>query len=71
MNFPDSFVRRTKDLLGDDYLELEKALENLPSISVRVNKKMNYVPSEEQVPWCESGYYLKERPLFTADPFLH
>jgi len=71
MNFPDSFVKKTKDLLGDDYLELEKALESTPSISIRVNNKMNYVPSEEQVTWCENGYYLKERPLFTADPFLH
>lgn len=25
----------------------------------------------EQVPWCEYGYYLSERPQFTFDPLLH
>lgn len=24
-----------------------------------------------KVPWCEEGYYLHERPLFTFDPLLH
>jgi 16S rRNA C967 or C1407 C5-methylase (RsmB/RsmF family)/NOL1/NOP2/fmu family ribosome biogenesis protein len=24
-----------------------------------------------KVPWCAPGYYLSERPLFTADPLLH
>ena len=23
------------------------------------------------MPWCDSGFYLDERPLFTADPLLH
>jgi len=71
MFLPELFVKRTKDLLGEDFPELKKALESTPPISIRVNNKMKYVPSEEHVSWCESGYYLKERPLFTADPFLH
>jgi len=25
----------------------------------------------EQVPWCANGYYLNERPSFTADPLFH
>ena len=25
----------------------------------------------QQVPWCEYGFYLKERPVFTLDPLLH
>ena len=25
----------------------------------------------EQVPWCEYGFYLNERPQFTLDPLLH
>ena len=25
----------------------------------------------QQVPWCENGFYLKERPVFTFDPLLH
>ena len=26
---------------------------------------------EEKNPWCEYGFYLKERPAFTLDPLLH
>ena len=25
----------------------------------------------ERVPWCQDGYYLKQRPAFTMDPLLH
>ena len=32
---------------------------------------MEYQPSEDKVAWCDSGYYLHERPLFTADPLFH
>lgn len=71
MNLPESFVSRTKNLLGNEFQELEKALESTAPTSVRVNDKMAYKPSDEQVAWCETGYYLKERPLFTADPLFH
>ena len=71
MNLPEAFVIRTKKLMGDEYQELEKALETAPPTSVRVNNKIEYQPSTEQVTWCKSGFYLKERPLFTADPFFH
>jgi 16S rRNA C967 or C1407 C5-methylase (RsmB/RsmF family)/NOL1/NOP2/fmu family ribosome biogenesis protein len=26
---------------------------------------------EQQIPWCEYGFYLDERPAFTLDPLLH
>ena len=71
MNLPEAFVTRTKKLLGNEYQELEKALKIVPPTSVRVNTKTEFKPSDEKIPWCESGYYLKERPLFTADPLLH
>ena len=71
MNLPESFVSRTKNLLEDEFQELEKALEGTAPTSIRVNDKMEYTPSGEQVAWCEMGYYLKERPLFTADPLFH
>jgi 16S rRNA C967 or C1407 C5-methylase (RsmB/RsmF family)/NOL1/NOP2/fmu family ribosome biogenesis protein len=71
MNLPESFVSRTKNLLGDEFQDLEKALEGQVPTSIRVNDKMDYQPSDEKVAWCEKGYYLKERPLFTADPLFH
>ena len=71
MKLPEAFERRTKELLGDDYQEFEKALGIVPPTSVRVNDKIVYQPSKEQVAWCESGFYFEERPLFTADPLFH
>ena len=71
MNLPETFVNRTINLLGDEFRELEKALEGNAPTSIRVNSKMDYRPSEEKVAWCNTGYYLKERPLFTADPLFH
>ena len=72
MNLPQAFAERTKKLLGDDeYSLFEKALSDALSLSVRVNDKMDFAPSDERVSWCEAGFYLRERPLFTADPFFH
>ena len=71
MNLPENFVRRTTALLGEEFRDLEKALEGIAPTSIRVNNKMDHIPSEERVAWCETGYYLKERPLFTADPLFH
>ena len=71
MNLPEAFVNRSLILLGDEFRELEKALEGIAPTSIRVNNKMNYQPSDEKVAWCDTGYYLKERPLFTADPLFH
>ena len=71
MTLPEAFIRRTTELLGDDFGALEKALGETPPTSIRVNNKMDYAPSKNQVPWCETGYYLDERPLFTADPLFH
>ena len=71
MKLPEAFVKRTKDLLGAEFGALEQAFLELPPTSVRVNDKFKYQPSDEEVAWCSSGYYLKERPLFTADPLFH
>jgi len=71
MNLPEAFIRNTKNIVGAEYTALEKALESPTPISIRINNKMDYVPSNEQVAWCETGYYLKNRPLFTADPLFH
>jgi len=44
-------------------------------VSIRFNPAKNfdksYLPIAEQVAWCETAVYLKERPFFTFDPFLH
>lgn len=41
--------------------------------SIRMNVRKLPVASSRvnQVPWCEQGYYLDERPVFTLDPIFH
>ncbi len=71
MRLPEAFVERTQKILGKEFPLFETAVEQPSPVSVRVNNKMKYIPSENRVPWCDTGYYLDERPLFTADPFFH
>ncbi|MEA4975470.1 MAG: rRNA cytosine-C5-methyltransferase [Paludibacter sp.] len=72
LELPVDFVERTKLLLGEEYPAFEEALIERSPVSVRVNDKfVDYKPSGKVVPWCNSGFYLDERPLFTADPLLH
>lgn len=72
LELPVSFVERTRSLLGEEYPAFEEALNVASPVSVRVNDKLaDYKPSGQVVPWCHTGFYLKERPLFTADPLLH
>lgn len=72
MIIPPLFAERTESLLGVEYPLFVKALESASPVSVRINDKLrDFLPSEKKVPWCSNGYYLKERPLFTADPLFH
>ncbi len=71
MNLPAPFTDAMKYLLKDHYGSFADALNKPSPVSVRVNNKLPYIPSTDKVAWCNDGYYLNERPLFTADPFLH
>jgi len=71
MTLPQSFISRTKLILKDEYPEFENALNSVAPTSIRYNNKFEYKDDNEPVKWCESAFYLKERPLFTADPLFH
>ncbi len=71
ISLPKAFIKRTREILGEEYGLFENALNEKPPVSIRVNNKVQYIPSAERVPWCEDGFYLEERPIFTADPFFH
>lgn len=71
MNLPEKFIAASKELLQEDFPKFLQALEMPAPISIRVNDKLPLKPSEEKVSWCNEGYYLSERPLFTADPLFH
>ncbi len=72
MRLPDSFTSRMQHLLGDEYTQFTAALEKEVNTSVRINRaKWDHPIELPRVGFCESGYYLKERPVFTLDPFFH
>ena len=72
MNFPHEFIARTRLLLGENYPVLEEALQKEAPVSIRINpvKQKNVLPYEK-VDWCNTGYYLPQRPSFTFDPLFH
>lgn len=59
--------------LGNESEAFFQALATAPPVSIRYNpaKNQHTIPDTERVPWCENGCYLKERPVFTLDPFFH
>jgi 16S rRNA C967 or C1407 C5-methylase (RsmB/RsmF family)/NOL1/NOP2/fmu family ribosome biogenesis protein len=71
IQLPDTFTERMRLLLGHDFDVFMASFQETLPVSIRVNRQKNQTEPGEQVKWCKSGYYLPERPLFTADPLLH
>jgi len=73
MNLPQTFIERTRQLLGEDtYSAFQEALANEVPVSIRPNLTKCDKPVEgEPIPWATSGVYLRNRPTFTFDPLFH
>ncbi len=51
---------------------LVEAIQQPAPITVRTNPaKSKLEPSVNRIPWSSNGFYLNQRPLFTADPLFH
>jgi len=72
---PPALVRRLGAFAGFDTAAFEAAHEQEGSLtSIRLNPAKPHGPdiSDLQgVPWCDTGFYLPERPVFTLDPLFH
>lgn len=70
---PEAFKKRIQIQPYIDAEQLFEALEKQSPVSLRINiDKWSHSPVAAQpVPWCNSGYYLDERPSFTLDPLFH
>ncbi len=75
---PEDFISYTTQLLGNErFLQLSKALEKEPEVSVRLNPfkinpdKATIINENGRVAWCDHAWYLQQRPNFTFDPLLH
>lgn len=73
MILPEIFQTRLKDKIGDTSFEAYvDSFEDKPIVSVRHNQHKGHIPAQHpSVPWCDLGYYLDERPIFTLDPAFH
>ena len=72
LQLPEAFERRMKQTLGAEFERFRQALATPSPTSIRVNLLKHLPVSEaEGVPWCSTGFYLKERPVFTLDPHFH
>jgi len=74
------FIERTKKLLRVEYDEFEAVLDTQSPVSIRINPfkpvditvcDIFFADNTENIPWCETGRYLAERPSFTFDPLFH
>lgn len=73
MTLPEEFEKMVR-AYGDTYAAtLLDALATESSVSVRANtlKGAAPLPADGPVPWCPTGVYLAERPLFAADAAWH
>ncbi|GAB2826456.1 methyltransferase RsmF C-terminal domain-like protein [Ferruginibacter profundus] len=77
MNLPESLIQSLQQVKGFDEEAFKKVhLSGEQITSVRLNPaKVSGLQfstfNPEPVPWSSNGFYLSERPSFTADPLFH
>lgn len=77
MVFPEKFISQINELLGEASPAFFEAMQQSPSVSVKINRRKCTAAAEcgfdktEPVAWCPSGFYLPSRPVFTLNPLLH
>lgn len=65
------------EMLGDDADVFFSTMKDNPAVSIKLNRRKATIPETigydnfTPVKWCNSGYYLPERPKFTLNPLLH
>ncbi len=74
---PASLIASLDNIKGFDKNAFEEVHAQGNAVtSVRVNTFKSKIENlsldiQDKIDWCESGYYLKERPSFTLDPSFH
>ena len=74
---PQEFVLQTRYVMGQERFERYlRSFSEEPPVSIRLNPLKTgsaawKVDGAEPVPWCETGYYLRQRAPFTFDPLFH
>ena len=72
--WPLPFLRRMHGQLGEQYGTFLTALDQPSPVSIRFNpaKRAHHnLPLGAPISWCNEGFYLTQRPLFSTDPLWH
>ncbi|MEM9897493.1 MAG: rRNA methyltransferase, partial [Bacteroidota bacterium] len=71
-SWPEAFIQRIHQQYPDSASEFLDALNLAPVTSFRLNPLKTPTQLElEGIPWYSGGYYIKDRPSFTLDPWFH
>ena len=72
MILPEIFSRRMLKILDQEFEAFEQSFENEIATTIRINPlKFKGLPALRPLDYCNSGYFLPQRPVFTLDPFIH
>jgi 16S rRNA C967 or C1407 C5-methylase (RsmB/RsmF family)/NOL1/NOP2/fmu family ribosome biogenesis protein len=72
MILPEKFLLRMKTMLNSEFDDFQQSFGSEVSTTIRINPdKYSGQPALKPVNYCETGYFLPERPVFTIDPFIH
>jgi 16S rRNA C967 or C1407 C5-methylase (RsmB/RsmF family)/NOL1/NOP2/fmu family ribosome biogenesis protein len=76
LSVPAALIQSLQTATGfrqESFEAVHESGEQVVSIRLNPSKKFDtaHLHISENVGWCEHGRYLKERPFFTFDPFLH
>lgn len=72
IQLPEPFEMRMKMILGPEFPAFSHSLSAPVSHSVRINpKKLVKTEGLAFVDYCKTGFYIKQRPVFTLDPLFH
>ena len=78
MTLSQDFENMMTEAIGkEEYRLLAEAIGQQPPTSIRINSEkvgddtLNVLKGAERMPWCDTAFYLPERPQFTFDPLLH
>lgn len=69
---PPDFLSRIQSQFSADFDQFITSIDQTAAVSLRINPGKFRVPEgSENVPWCQTGIFLNERPSFTLDPIFH
>ena len=72
MDLHPLFLERIRNDFGGEADKFISAIGSNAVVSVRTNpRKLTDVCLPDRVPWCSSGFYLSQRPVFTLDPLFN